>query len=133
LDLAHFRLVFFDTASKQAIASLAVGRMPFGMALSPDGKRVYVSNVGTFSYTLVPGYDAKQARNTGIEFPAFGYPSKEAEKGTAVGGKQIAGLGEPNVPESNSLYAIDVRNPSKPKVLDMIRTGLPIGDGIVGG
>jgi DNA-binding beta-propeller fold protein YncE len=133
LDLAHFRLVVFDTNSKQVIASLAAGRMPFGLALSRNRKRVYVSNVGTFSYTLVPGYDAKHARDTGITFPAFGYPSKEAEEGAPVEGKQIAGLGDPNVPESNSLYVIDVRNPSRPKVLDRIRTGLPIGGPIVGG
>jgi YVTN family beta-propeller protein len=133
LDLAHFRLVVFDTNSKQVVASIAVGRMPFGLALSRDGKRVYVCNVGTFSYTLVPGYDAKHARDTGITFPAFGYPSKEAEEGAAVEGKQIAGLGDPNVPESNSLYVIDVSNPSRPKVLDRIRTGLPIGGPIVGG
>ncbi len=133
LDLAHFRLVVFDTNSKQVIASIAVGRMPFGLALSPDEKRVYVSNVGTFSYTLVPGYDAKKARDTGITFPASGYPSKEAEEGATVEGKQITGLGDPNVPESNSLYVIDVRNPASPKLLDRIRTGLPIGGSIVGG
>jgi YVTN family beta-propeller protein len=133
LDLAHFRLVVFDTNTKQVIASIAVGRMPFGLALSPDGKRVYVSNVGTFSYALVPGYDAKHARDTGLAFPAFGYPSKEAEEGAAVEGKQMAGLGDPNVPESNSLYVIDVGNPSKPEVLHRIRTGLPIGGPAVGG
>jgi YVTN family beta-propeller protein len=133
LDLAHFRLVVFDTNSEQVVASIAVGRMPFGLALSRDGERVYVSNVGTFSYTLVPGYNPKNPRDTGITFPAFGYPSKEAEEGTAVEGKQIAGLGDPNVPESNSLYVIDVRNPSRPKVLDRIRTGLSIGGPIVGG
>ena len=133
LDLAHFRLVVFDTNRKQVSASIGVGRMPFGLALSRDGKRVYVSNVGTFSYTLVPGYDPKNPRDTGITFPAFGYPSKEAEEGATVEGKQIAGLGDPNVPESNSLYVLDVRDPSSPKVLDRIRTGLPIGGSIVGG
>jgi len=133
LDLAHFRLVFFDTDSRQVSASIAVGRMPFGLALSRDGKRVYVSNVGTFSYALVPGYDPKNPRDTGITFPAFGYPSKEAEEGAAVEGKPIAGLGDPNVPESNSLYVIDATDPSEPKVLDRIRTGLPIGGAVVGG
>jgi DNA-binding beta-propeller fold protein YncE len=133
LDLAHFRLVIFDTNRKQVIASIAVGRMPFGLALSRDGRRVYVSNVGTFSYTLVPGYDPKNPQDTGITFPAFGYPSKEAEEGTAVEGKRISGLGDPNVPESNSLYVIDVRNPASPKVLKKIRTGLPIGGPIIGG
>jgi hypothetical protein len=133
LDLAHFRLVLFDTDSERCIASLEVGRMPFGLALSPDGKRVYVSNVGTFKYSLVPSYDAKQARDTGITFPAFGYPSKEAEEGAVVEGKQIPGLGDPNVLESNSLFVIDVEDPSEPRVLERIRTGLPIGGQIVGG
>ncbi|MGA2073745.1 MAG: alkaline phosphatase family protein [Terriglobia bacterium] len=133
LDLAHFRLVVFDTRSKQIISSLPVGRMPFGLALSRDGKRVYVSNVGTFRYSLVPNYDAKNPRETGITFPAFGYPSKDAEAGTTVEGKAIAGLGDPNVQESNSLYVIDVRNPRAFQVLERIRTGLPIGDKVVGG
>jgi DNA-binding beta-propeller fold protein YncE len=133
LDLAHFRLVVFDTRSKQMISSLPVGRMPFGLALSRDGKRAYVSNVGTFRYSVVPNYDPKNPRDTGLTFPAFGYPSKEAESGAAVEGKQIAGLGDPNVPESNSLYVIDVRNPHAPQVLDRIRTGLPLGDQVVGG
>jgi DNA-binding beta-propeller fold protein YncE len=133
LDLAHFRLVVFDTRSKQTLASIAVGRLPLGLALSPDGNRVYVSNVGTFSYALVPGYDAKNPRETGITFPAFGFPSREAEEGASVEGKQIVGLGDPNVPESNSLYIIDVTNPSRPKVLERIRTGRAIGGRIVGG
>ena len=79
VDMAHFRLLIFDTRSKQIAASIGVGRMPFGLALSPDGRRAYVSNVGTFRYLLVPGYDAKDAKNTGIDFPPYGYPSKEAE------------------------------------------------------
>ena len=87
LDLAHFRLVVFDAHTRQAMASLGVGRMPFGMALAPDGRTLYVSNVGTFNYSLVPGYDARDPRSTGLTFPAFGYPSKEAEAGAAVEGK----------------------------------------------
>ena len=53
LDLAHFRLVIVDTQSKKILSSTPVGRMPFGLALSPDGKRAYVSNVGMFQYALV--------------------------------------------------------------------------------
>jgi DNA-binding beta-propeller fold protein YncE len=133
LDLAHFRLVVFDTASRKAAASLAVGRMPFGLALSPDAKTLYVSNVGTFSYTLVPGYDPQNPSGTGLTFPAFGYPSPEAEQGADVEGKRIAGLGDSNRPESNSLYLIDVRNPYQPKLLDRIRTGLPMGETVLAG
>ncbi len=133
LDLAHFRLVIVDTQSKKILSSTPVGRMPFGLALSPDGKRAYVSNVGMFQYALVPGYDPKNPRRTGLEFPAFGYPSKEATQGATVEGKQIPGLGDPNVPDSNSVFVIDVRDAALPKVLEKVRTGIPVGDRSVGG
>jgi DNA-binding beta-propeller fold protein YncE len=133
LDLAHFRLVIVDTQSKQILSSISVGRMPFGLALSPDGKRAYVSNVGMFQYSVVPGYDPKKPRTTGLDFPAFGFPSPEAEKGATVEGKQIAGLGDPNVPDSNSVFVIDLRDPAKPSVLAKVRTGIPVGDKSVGG
>jgi DNA-binding beta-propeller fold protein YncE len=133
LDLAHFRLVIVDTQSKQVLSSIPMGRMPFGLALSPDGKRAYVSNVGMFQYSVVPGYDPKNPRMTGLEFPAFGFPSPEATQGAAVEGKQIPGLGDPNVPDSNSVFVIDIRDPAQPKVLAKVRTGLPVGDKSVGG
>ena len=133
LDLAHFRLVIFDVPSQQMLASLPVGRMPFGLALSADGQRAYVSNVGMFQYALVPGYDPKDVRHTGLEFPAFGFPSSEAEKGATVNGKQIPGLGDPNVPESNSLWMIDLRDAAQPQVIAKIRTGIPVGEESVGG
>jgi len=133
LDLAHFRLVVIDTQSKQIIASVPVGRMPFGLAVSLDGRRVYVSNVGMFQYSLLPGYDPKDQRDTGLDFPPFGFPSKEAEAGTTVAGKQIPGLGDPNVPESNSLWVIDVSDAASPRVTAKIRTGIPVGEKSVGG
>ena len=71
LDLAHFRMVVFDTHSRRMIASVPVGRLPFGLALSPDGKTAYVTNVGMFRYSLVPGYNPKDALHTGPRFPAL--------------------------------------------------------------
>ena len=133
IDLAHFRLVIIDTESKQLLASVAVGRMPFGLALSPDGRRAYVSNVGMFQYSLVPGYDAKDIKNTGLEFPAFGFPSQEATEGTTIGDKNIPGLGDPNVPDSNSVLVIDVDDPAQPQIVAKVRTGIPVGDQSVGG
>jgi YVTN family beta-propeller protein len=133
LDLAHFRLVILDTDSKDVVASIPVGRMPFGLALSPDGKFAYVSNVGMFNYTLVPGYDANRSKETGLDFPPFGFPSKEAAEGATVGGKAIPGLGDPNVPESNSLWVIDAGDPAQPKVVAKVKTGVRVGDKSVGG
>ena len=133
LDLAHFRLVILDTDSKQIVSSIAVGRMPFGLALSPDGRFVYVSNVGMFQYSLIPGYDANRPKRTGLEFPPYGFPSKEAAEGTTVEGKEIPGLGDPNAPESNSLWVIDAADPALPKVIAKIKTGNQVGDHSVGG
>lgn len=133
LDLAHFRMVVIDAQSKQIVSSVPVGRMPFGLVVSPDGKRVYVSNVGMFEYSLVPGYDPKDPRDTGLDFPPFGFPSKEAMEGTTINGKKIPGVGDPNVPESNSLWVIDVSDSANPHVTAKIRTGIPVGEKSVGG
>ena len=133
LDLAYFRMVVIDTASKKIVSDMPVGRMPFGLAVSPDGKRVYVSNVGMFEYSLIPGYDPKDPRDTGLDFPPFGFPSMEATEGTTIDGKKIPGLGDPNVPESNSVFVIDVAAAANPRVTARIRTGIPIGAGSVGG
>jgi DNA-binding beta-propeller fold protein YncE len=133
LDLAHFRLVIFDTKSWKMLSSLPVGRMPFGLTLSPDGQRAYVSNIGMFRYHLVPGYDRRNPEGTALEFPPYGFPSKEAREGTVVDGRKIPGLGDPNTPASNSLWVINVSLPSKPHVVAKVPTGTPVGEDSEGG
>ena len=133
LDLAHFRLVVIETTARQIIASLPVGRLPFALALAPDGARGYVGNIGMFQYSILPGYDPNHRRETGLDFPPFGVPSPEAEGGTTIGDKKVPGLGDPNVIESNSLWVIDLANPAAPSVLAKLRTGLPVGPESVGG
>lgn len=133
LDMAHFQLVIVDLRTKQIRARLKVGRMPFGLAVSPDGSRVYVTNVGMFEYKLVPGFNPNNVRESGLDFPPFGFPSQEAETGVTVNGWPIPGLGDPNLPESNSVWAIDVSRPESPRVLAKVRTGSPVGELSVGG
>ncbi len=133
LDLAHFRLVIVDTLSQRIVSSIPVGRMPFALAFSPDGQHAYVSNAGTYQYSLVPDYDPKHARDTGLDFPPFGVPSKEARQGATVSGKSIAGLGDPNVPESNSLWVVDVSDAAQPQITAKVKTGILIGARSVGG
>ncbi len=137
VDQANFRLAIVDTSTGK-IASVGVGRLPFAVALSPDGKRAYVTNIGMFQYQALPGADPDRPAGTGIPFPAFGFPSKDAAEGVVrVRGDgsevEVPGLGDPNVFESNSVAVVDVSNAAAPKVAKFIRTGLPFGRNSLGG
>ncbi len=137
VDQANFRIVVFDERKHQRIASLPVGRIPFAVALSPNRKRLYVTHVGMFEYTAIPNADSSRAIETGLRFPAFGFPSEEARNGARrepmAGAVDVPGLGDLNVPESNSVWAIDVDDPAQPRVLAKIRTGKPAGGEVAGG
>ena len=137
VDQANFRVAAIDVKSRAAVASIRVGRLPFAVALSPNRQRLYVTNLGMFQYKALPGADPKKAKSTGLPFPAFGFPSSEADAGverqTASGAIQVPGLGDPNVPESNSLAVVDISTPSSPKVVAFVRTGRPFGPESLGG
>jgi YVTN family beta-propeller protein len=124
VDQANFRVAVIDVRSRKTLSSIRVGRLPFALALAPDRQQLYVSNVGMFEYKPIPGADPKRARDTGLPFPAFGFPSPEAERGTG----SAPGLGDPNVRESNSVAVVDVSTPAVAKVVTFIRTGVPFGD-----
>jgi DNA-binding beta-propeller fold protein YncE len=137
VDQANFRLVAIDTRKRRIASSLRLGRLPFAIALSADGRKVYVTNIGMFEYRAVPGAGAKQALETGLPFPAFGFPSEESRNGarveTARGPVDVPGLGDPNVPESNSLAVVNVANPAAPRLEALVRTGLAFGKDVAGG
>ena len=112
VDQANFRVAIFNTKTQKLVASVKTGRLPFRMALSPDRKRLYVTNIGMFEYQGLAGADRKRARETGLPFPAFGFPSPESRDGarreTARGPVDVPGLGDPNVRESNSVCVVNV-------------------------
>jgi len=122
-DQANFRLVVVETAARRVAASAGVGRYPFGVTVAPEGGRLYVANVGMFEYAPIPG---------GLSFPPFGFPSREALEGTVAEGKRIPGLGDPNAPESFSVWELDIREPSQPRVVNKIKTGVPVGTQVSG-
>lgn len=135
-DQANFRVVAIDLANRRIAASVRVGRLPFALAL--DGKRLWVTHVGMFEYQAIPGADRERARDTGLPFPAFGFPSREAERGatrqTGAGVKvKVPGLGSPNIREANSVAAVDFTDPAKPRVEAYIPTGVPFGPRSLGG
>ena len=137
LDQANFRLVTIDTRKGRLVASLPVGRLPFAIALSPDKRTAYITNAGMFQYSPIPGADRTKPRETGLPFPAFGFPSPEARDGarrdTQLGPVDVPGLGDPNARESNSLYIVNLEDPAAPRVEAAIPTGRPFGSGSEGG
>jgi DNA-binding beta-propeller fold protein YncE len=137
LDQTNFRVVIFDLRTRRRVASVRVGRLPFAIALSPDGQRAFVTNIGMFEYRMLPGIDPKDAQGTGLLFPPFGFPSRQARNGvrahTAHGDIDVPGLGDPNAAESNSVAVLDVSDPARARVLKFIRTGRPLGKKSDGG
>lgn len=128
LDQGNWRIVVVDAARLQRIAQAPTGRYPFGLALSPDGKRLYVTNTGLFEYKTIPGTDSKNALETGLHFAPFGYPSKAAREGVVVEGKHVPGLGSENSVAGSSLWTYDVRNRQHPMVTARLRLGTPVSE-----
>ncbi len=127
VDQANFRMVIIDTRKGKLISSINVGRYPFGITLSPNGKRAYVANVGMFEYKKIEGVEKDNPNRVGLKFPPYGHLSEEAEKGVEIDGYKIAGLGDPNVPESFSVWAVNVEDPHKAEVVAKIKTGILVG------
>src|SRR5579862_6963637 len=137
LDQANFRMAAIDLRRPRVVSSVRLGRLPFALALSPDKRKAYVTNIGVFEYKAVPGVDPHNLRETGLPFPAFGFPSAQSRDGarrdTGKGPVDVPGLGDPNTREANSLAVIDLADPAALKVETFIPTGLPFGEGIEGG
>ena len=131
VDQIGFRLMVIDTKSNQVIQNVKTGRYPFGIALSPDEKTVYVANVGMFEYTYIKSLDKKRLNETASKFPTSAYGSKEMREGVKNDSIEFAGLGDPNAPESFSVWGIDVSN-EIPAVTSKVKTGVLVGEEIDG-
>jgi len=121
-DVTNFRLAVIDTAARKVVGSVDVGRYPYALAVLGD--KVCVANIGMFRYSAIPAPTSDRYDKRGLTFPPFGFPSPEARDGVEMEGRRIPGLGDPNVPESFSVWTVDVSNPAKPKVVGRLKTGL---------
>jgi len=128
LDQGNWRIVILDAATLTRIAEVPTGSYPFGLALSPDGARLYVTNTGLFEYSTIAGVSEKDKLGTGLRFAPFGYPSKAAREGTTVEGKRIPGLGDENSVRGSSLWTYDVRDREHPAVTAKLRLGTKISE-----
>ena len=126
-DQGNNRVAVIDGKTRQILQSVPVGRLPFAMTLSPDRQKLYVTNVGLLAYHAVGGADASDPRDSGLVFPAFGFPSAEAadgaERSTKGGMVKVPGLGDPHAAEASSLCVIDVSTPAAAKVAAFVPVG----------
>ena len=129
LDQFNFRMVEIDLTTLQPTRSIPCGRFPFGLGILPDGSKAYVANVGMFDYPLVPEVDREHLGETGLKFPAYAFPSKEAEEGVEIDGRHIPGLGSLDVPDAVSVWAFDL---SEWKVVAQLKTGYRMGELVEG-
>ena len=127
VDQINFLLLVIDLDKQQVIHRVKVGRYPFGVCLSPDEKKVYVANVGMFVYTRLASLRSDSIAMTSLEYPAFGYLSEAMVDGIHNDSVNIPGLGEPNVPESFSVWTVDVSG-KEPVVTARNKTGTLVGE-----
>jgi YVTN family beta-propeller protein len=130
-DVTNFRLAIISTASDQVISSIPSGRAPYSIAVA--GSKVFMANVGLFEYKPIPAPTDGKSDQRGLTFPPFGYPSNEARDGVVDEGRTIPGLGDPNTPESFSVWGFDVSRPVEPSVVMRLKTGLLVGQPSDGG
>ncbi|HBC79422.1 MAG TPA: phosphoesterase [Bacteroidales bacterium] len=129
LDQFNFRMVIMDVELNMILHSIPVGRFPLGLDISPDGKFAYVANTGIFDYPVAPGLTDKNIEQSGLDFPPYGLPSREAEAGVTINGRTIPGLGNPGVPEAVSVWTISL---DSNKVISKEKTGYRMGEMVEG-
>jgi DNA-binding beta-propeller fold protein YncE len=129
LDRANYRMVRIDLATKKITASISTGRLPFGIALSPDHRFAFVANVGMYAYPLMPDITPKNYDSMLLPWQPYGNNTKESINGYTWNGRHVPGLGSPNAPEAMSVYTIDLSNN---KVIDRFKPGFLVGQMIEG-
>lgn len=132
VDQIGFRMIIVDMTTGKLIRSVRTGRYPFGIALSPDEKTVYVANVGMYEYKRLENIDPKNPHATAMTYPPFSYLSPESEKGIYNDSIQLPGLGDPLSSEAFSVWSYNVSDPLAPVVTSKVKTGFQIGELIEG-
>lgn len=131
VDQIGFRMIVIDTEKKKVLHNVKTGRYPFGIALSPDEQTAYVANVGMFEYSYIKSLDKDHLNETALRFPATAYGSEEMKTGIKNDTLEVAGLGDPNAPESFSVWSIDLTK-DKPTVVSKVKTGVLVGEEVEG-
>ncbi len=125
VDQSNFRMLTIDVDKRRVIRSIPVGRYPFGIALSPDGTRAFVANVGMYEYGYVRDASGHPAM---LEFPPFGVPSREAEEGVSIGPLRVPALGDPNDIRGMSVFTVDISERGAEREIAKAKTGHLVGE-----
>jgi len=123
VDIANQQLLTIDLVAGKVLSRVKAGRQPYALTLSEDGKRLYVANIGLFDYSVVKGTPGGNPR--GLSKPPFAYPSEEATKGTTAEGKKVPGLGDPRVPDAQSVWMYQVEG-GVPALTKQVKSGILI-------
>lgn len=125
LDRGNFRMVVVDAQTRKLEGSVKTGRQPFGIALSPDKKTVFVANVGMYEYPLIEGATPANYDSILISRHPYGDGTREAIEGTVVEGRKIPGVGSPLHEDAMCVFAIDL---TTLKVTRKYKTGYQVGE-----
>ncbi len=125
VDQSNFRLLVIDVKQRTVLRSLAVGRYPFGVALSPDATRLYVANVGMYEYSY---FRDPLGNRVSLPFPPFGVPSQIAETGYQTESIIVPGLGKANDIRGMSMWTIDVSRRGQERVIARAKSGHLVGE-----
>jgi len=129
LDRANYRMVRIDINTKKITASIPTGRLPFGLAISPDHTIAFVANVGMYAYPLLPGATPQNYDSLMIPYHPYGDNTPQSINGYMWQGRKIPGVGSPLAPEAMSVYTIDL---ATNKVIDKYKPGHQIGQMVEG-
>lgn len=134
VDQVGFRLLIIDTEDNVVLHNVPTGRYPFGLALSPKEDAIYVANVGMFEYSYLDGLTPENAAEKAIGYPVSAYGSEEMREGVTTDSFSAPGLGDPNAPESFSVWRIELSDSAgaEPYVSQRIKTGVLVGEPVDG-
>lgn len=121
-DAVNGKVSLIDLQTGQA-RTVAAGRQPYALRFSPDRKSFFVANIGVFDYSPIPLPREGEGSPKGISRPAFGFPSRDAEKGRDFEGRFVPGLGKADAPDAQSVWRYDAKSL---KVTHRAKSGLLI-------
>lgn len=106
VDAVNGKVSVLDPATGKA-STVAAGRQPYALRLSPDGKALFVANIGVFDYSPIPAPRPGEGSPKGLSIPPFAFPSREAEDGVEMEGRRVPGLGKVGGPDAQSVWRYD--------------------------